>query len=148
MGETTTEEQNTEKLNRERNESQNTKRLYRTETQKPSVSTGEFIFFFPLAVIADLLGGFDITGFGAIPVRIIDIFIVLILWLWRAVKGTKGVTKNYTFQLFGTFLLEMSPFGIIPAWSAFVLYTYFMDRKFGKQFLAKKSKEQRIKNKK
>ena len=145
MNETTTEEQRTEELNQNRNESQTTKQLQKAKTPEHSVSTTDLIIFLPLAIIADLLGGLDITGFGAIPVRIIDVFVVLILWLWRALKGNKSVKNNHTFQLFGTFLLEISPFGIVPAWSAFVLYTYFKDRAFGKKLLVKKTKEQRIK---
>ena len=137
MGEAT-EEQRTQELNQNRNKSQTTEQSQKAKAPEHSVSTGDLIIFLPLAIIADLLGGLDITGFGAIPVRIVDVFVVLILWLWRALKGAGGIKNNYTFQLFGTFLLEMSPFGIVPAWSAFVLYAYLKDRSFGKKFLAKK----------
>jgi hypothetical protein len=145
---TTTEEQiQTQELQQGRKESQSTRMSHRTETQKPKVSTGKLMILLPIAIITDLMGGLDITGFGAIIVRMVDILVVLIFWLAGALKDSEGVKKNYTYQLFGTFLLEFSPFGIVPAWTTFVLYTYFADKKTGRKFLAKKSREQRIKNK-
>jgi hypothetical protein len=139
------EQARTQELNQDR-ASQKFKQ-HRTDTTAPSTTETDLIIFLPLAIIADLMGGLDFTGFGAILVRIIDIPIVLILWLWRTLKGNKNISQNYTYQLFFTFLLEMSPFGIVPAWSAFVLYAYLKDRKWGRSVLSKKSREQRIKNK-
>ncbi len=141
--ETTTDKKRLETatLNKDRNELQNTRHSRQAEESKPKMGIGEFMIFFLLAITADLLGGLDITGFGAILVRIIDIFVVLTLWLWRALKGNKNITNNYIYQLLGTFLLEVSPFGILPTWTTFVLYIYIKDRKTGRQFLAKKSKE-------
>lgn len=145
--EATAEQQNTAELNQERGRSESVQ--HRTDATRPSTTELDLIIFLPLAILADFLGALDITGFGAILVRILDIPIVLILWLWRALKQGIGAQKNnYTYQLFGAFLLELSPFGIVPAWTAFVLYAYLKDRKLGRQFLATKSKEQHIKMKK
>jgi len=93
------------------------------------------VIFLPLAITADLLGALDLTGFGAIAVRIIDIPILGILWLWRTM--TQGVKKDVTWQLMLTFLIEISPFGIIPTWTTFVLYCYFKDTKLGKKVVGK-----------
>ncbi|HUT96147.1 MAG TPA: hypothetical protein VMW82_01095 [Candidatus Paceibacterota bacterium] len=113
-----------------------------TSKQKSEESSPDFwglIIFLPLAVMADLLGVLDLTGFGAIIVRIIDIPILGILWLWRILKqGMKG--QSYQHQLMLAFLIELSPFGIIPTWTTFVLYCCFKDTKLGKQTIGKMKK--------
>jgi hypothetical protein len=146
--ETTNQEQaQVQELNQDRHkDNENEKQdspINQNAEQSSHITT--LLIFLPLAIIADLVDGLDITGFLAIFTRIIDIPIVLTLWLWRALKNGKGVNKNYTYQLFATFLLELSPFGMIPAWTTFVLYTYFKDKSSGRKFLAKTSKAQRIK---
>lgn len=100
------------------------------------------IIFLPLAVIADICGVLDLTGFGAILVRIIDIPVLGILWLWRILKQGPG-KQNYSFQLMLAFLVELSPFGIIPTWTTFVLYCCLKDTKLGKQTIGKLEKNKK-----
>jgi len=110
-----------------------------TSKQKSEESSPDFlglIIFLPLAITADLLGILDLTGFGVILVRIIDIPILGILWLWRILKqGIKG--QSYSYQLMLAFLIELSPFGIIPTWTTFVLYCCFKDTKIGKRTISR-----------
>ena len=108
------------------------------ENTKSSSGIITLIIFLPIALAADLLGALDLTGFGAIAVRIIDIPILGILWLWRVM--TQGVKKDVTWQLMLTFIIEISPFGIIPTWTTFVLYCYFKDTKMGKGVISKAEK--------
>lgn len=113
-----------------------------TSKQKSEESSPDFlglIIFLPLAVMADLLGVLDLTGFGAILVRIIDIPILGILWLWRILKQGPG-KQSYSYQLIFAFLVELTPIGIVPAWTTFVLYCCFKDTKLGKQTIGKMKK--------
>ncbi len=125
-------------LNQER---MGSKPQHRTASSNPSTTELDLIIFLPIAIIADLIGGLDLTGFGAIIVRIINLPILGILWLWRVMKQGPGKKNDYTYQLLLTFLVETSPFGIIPTWATFVIYAYLKDQKFGREILAKKTKE-------
>ncbi len=139
MVESTLQEQvQTQELNQSRSDS----RLHgknQTTTTQSSTSTLEFVALLPLAIFADLIGGLDLTVFGSVIVRIINIPIVLVLWLWRVFKHGPGLQKNdYTYQLFATFLIEMSPFGIVPTWTTFVIYAYLKDKNIAKNTLGRK----------
>lgn len=102
------------------------------------------VIFLPLAITADVLGALDLTGFGAILVRFVDIPILGILWLWRILKQGPG-KQPYTYQLLLAFLVEISPLGIIPTWTVFVVYVYFKDTKIGKATIGKAEKIKTIK---
>lgn len=145
MEATIQEQIQTQELNEDRLESDQQDKILTKQEPNQSSHITTLLIFLPLAIIVDLIDGLDLTVFLALLTRIIDIPIILILWLWRISKSGKGITKNYTYQLFAAFLLELSPFGMIPTWTIFVLYTYFKDKSFGKKFLAKTSKAQRIK---
>jgi hypothetical protein len=120
------------KLNQERKKTDSTRIQQKNEESSHSPLT--LIIFLPLAAIADICGALDLTGFGAILVRVIDIPILGILWLWRVLgQESKKQKQSYSYQLMLTFLVELSPFGIIPTWTTFVLYCYFKDAKLGKQ---------------
>lgn len=136
--ETVIEQKYTSELNHDRAES---KSQHRTTSSSPSTTELDLIIFLPIAIIADLIGALDLTGFGAIIVRIINLPILGILWLWRVMKQGPGKKNDYTYQLLLAFLIETSPFGIIPTWTTFVVYAYLKDRKFGREILAKKTKE-------
>lgn len=101
------------------------------------------IIFLPLAIAADALGALDLTGFGAIIVRIVNFPILGTLWLWRILKT--GPKKDPTLQLITGFLIEQSPFGIIPTWTILVLYFYFQDTKLGKATIGKAQKLAKLK---
>ena len=137
---TTEQRQQNAQLNQDRSETNNEKLNLKQNVGESSPDILALIVFLPLAIAADILGGLDITGFGAIIVRIVDIPILGILWLWRIMK--QGTGKNYTYQLLLTFLVEISPFGIIPTWTTFVLYCYFKDTKLGKQTIGRAEKLQ------
>jgi len=136
--EATIEQQNIAELNQERARA-NEKNDHLASQKEPTESSPDIlalIVFLPLAITADLLGALDITGVGAIFVRIIDLPILGILWLWRILKQGPG-KQSYSYQLMLAFLIEMSPFGIVPTWTTFVLYCYFKDTKLGKQTIGK-----------
>jgi len=124
-------EQNAQ-LNQERKKTDSTR--IQLENEGSSHNPLTLIIFLPLAVTADICGALDLTGFGAILIRNIDIPVLGILWLWRILgQESKKQKQNYSYQLMLTFLVELSPFGIIPTWTTFVLYCYFKDAKLGKQ---------------
>jgi len=124
--------------NQEENQSAN--------AENPDESSSNIItlvVFLPLAIAADLLGALDLTGFGAIIVRIINFPILGTLWLWRILKT--GPKKDATLQLITGFLIEQSPFGIVPTWTVLVLYFYFQDTKLGKKTIGKFKELSKIK---
>mgnify|MGYP001604109283 FL=1 len=90
------------------------------------------------AITVDFIDVLDLTGFGAILVRFIDIPVLGALWLWRLCKqGVSPYKKNLTFQMLLMFLTEISPFGIIPAWTAFVIYIWIKEHKASKEMFEK-----------
>lgn len=92
------------------------------------------------ALAVDLIDALDLTGVGAVLVRFIDIPTMGALWLWRVIKHQTGPKKNLTFQILMTFLVELSPFGMLPTWTIFVLYCYFKDTKLGKETIGRAEK--------
>jgi hypothetical protein len=90
------------------------------------------------AIAVDLGDALDLTVFGTILVRFIDLPFLGILLLWRFMKT--GIKKDATFQLLLAFLVEISPFGIIPTWTIFVIYTYSKDTSIGKKTIGKMEK--------
>jgi hypothetical protein len=112
--------------------------------EKSSPDMIALIIFLPLAMLADLTGAVsDLTIFLALPIRFLNLIIVGVLWLWRAMKT--GIKKDYTWQLLLVFLIETSPFGFIPTWTLFVLYVYFKDTSLGKQTLGRIKKINKLK---
>jgi len=109
-------------------------------SSSPAFNPVETLLILGAAVTVDIIDILDLTGFGAILVRFIDVPTLLALWLWRVSKHQVGPQKNPTFQILLAFLVELSPFGIIPAWSIFVLYVYFQDTKLGKETIGKAEK--------
>jgi len=88
------------------------------------------------AMIVDFIDILDLTGFGAILVRFIDIPVLGALWIWRICKqGISPYKKNLTFQMLLVLFTEISPFGIIPAWTAFVFYIWIKEHKASRQML-------------
>lgn len=99
-------------------------------TPETVINFGEMVIILGAAITVDAIDILDLTGFGAILVRFIDIPTLGALWLWRISKGESK--KNPTFLILTTFLVELSPVGMIPAWTIFVAYVYFQDNKLAK----------------
>ncbi|MBD3282520.1 MAG: hypothetical protein GF387_02850 [Candidatus Portnoybacteria bacterium] len=109
------------------------------------ITVAEFVLVFGAAITLDLIDILDFTGVGAILVRFIDIPTLGFIWLWRILKQQKGPKKDPTLKLLSAFLVEISPIGLIPSWSIFVIYVFFQDTKVGKKTI---SKAKKIKTKK
>jgi len=139
--EATIEQQNTARLNEDRAKSdieEDDSALVEKTNGESSPDITALLIFLPIAIAADVIDALDLTGIGAILARLVDLPILGILWLWRVSKTGPG--RNYTFQMLLSFLIELSPVGMIPTWSIFVLYVYFKDTKLGKQTIGKAEK--------
>ena len=115
-------------------------KVFQGATAATLINIGELILILGAAITVDVIDVLDLTGVAAILVRFIDIPTLGALWLWRILKHQAGPKKDPTFQLLLAFLCELSPFGIIPTWTIFVLYVYFQDTKLGKKTIGKVEK--------
>lgn len=118
--------------------------LIQGATPTTFINIGELILILGAAITVDVIDILDLTGIGAILVRFIDIPTLGALWLWRVMKHQAGPQKDPTFQILLAFLVELSPFGIIPTWTIFVLYVYFQDSKLGKATIGKAEKATKL----
>ncbi|MFZ5559572.1 MAG: hypothetical protein ACOZAL_02155 [Patescibacteria group bacterium] len=142
MEATIQERQFTEKLNQDRAKAE-------IETDDAPVSGPAAISNFMemglilgAAMLVDFIDVLDLTGFGAILVRFIDIPTLGALWLWRIFKqGVSPYKKSFTYQMLLTLLIEISPFGIIPTWTTFVIYVWIKEHKASKEMFEKTIKK-------
>lgn len=101
------------------------------KTKKPSskISFIELFIVLGAAITLDFLDVIQLTGFGVLITILVDIPTTLTLWLWVALKGEKIKFKNPGLKIGASFLIEVSPFGIIPTWTIFILYIWYKNRK-------------------
>lgn len=102
------------------------------KAEEININPAEFIFVLLLAIGVDSIDALDLTGFGVIIARFVDLPALGLLWLWRITKhigSPRRVKKNPTFKLLLFFLGELSPAGILPFWTAYVIYTYLGEKK-------------------
>ncbi len=144
MAATTQERENLAQLNQVRAKDEQEEKTSGF-TPATVINTGEMIIIIGAALTVDLIDLLDLTGFGAIIARFVDIPALGALWLWRVMKHQAGPKKDPTFQILITFLAELSPIGIVPAWTIFVAYVYFQDSKLGQKTIGKAKKAQEIK---
>lgn len=146
----TQERQNLAQLNQTRLKTKQASGTSQGFTPGTIVNFAEMALILGAAITVDLIDALDLTGFGAILVRFIDIPTLGALWLWRILKHQAGPKKDPTFALLMAFLVEISPVGMIPTWTIFVLYVYFQDTKLAKKTLGKlpTKKLKKLKNKK
>ncbi len=109
------------------------------------INIGEVVIILGAAITVDVIDVLDLTGVGAILVRFIDVPTLGALWLWRILKHQAGPKKDPTFLLLSAFLVELSPAGMIPTWTVFVVYVYFQDSKLGKKTIGKVQKITKLK---
>jgi len=114
-------------------------------TPATAINIVELIIVLGAAITVDAIDLLDLTGFGAIISRIVDGPALLGLWLWRILKQQSGPKKDPTFSILMTFLGELSPIGILPFWTIFVLYCYFQNTKLGQKTIGKAKKISQIK---
>lgn len=110
------------------------------------ISMAEMLLMLGAALTIDIIDVLDLTVFGAILVRFIDIPAALAIWLW--LKSKHEITtplKNPGFKIVFAFLIEISPFGMLPMWTLFIIYVWLKQGKAGRQILAKGTREIRIK---
>jgi len=115
-------------------------KVFQGATAATFINIGEFILILGAAITVDIIDVVELTGVLAIITKFIDIPTLGALWFWRILKHQAGPKKDPTFQLLLAFLVELSPFGIIPTWTIFVLYVYFRDTKLGKETIGKAKK--------
>lgn len=109
------------------------------------INIGEMVIILGAAITVDAIDVLDLTGIGAILVRLIDVPTLGALWLWRILKQQAGPKKDPTFLMLTAFLIELSPVGMIPTWTLFVLYVTFQDTKLGKKTIGKIQKITKLK---
>lgn len=112
-------------------------------TPETVINVAEIMLILGAAITVDAIDALDLTGVGAILVRFVDIPTLGALWLWRIMKS--GPKKDPTFAILMTFLVEISPVGMIPTWTIFVAYVYIQDTKLGKATIGKAQKIAKIK---
>ncbi|MBU3922823.1 hypothetical protein KJ684_01120 [Patescibacteria group bacterium] len=111
-----------------------------------AIGSAEMLLVLGAAIILDLLDLLDLTVFGSILVRFIDIPMTLAIYMWLKSKDESMTPlKNPGFKIVLVFLAEISPFGMIPMWSAFVIYVWLKQSKPGRKKLSKIIRERRKK---
>lgn len=128
----TQEKENLIALNQDRSESKIKNKEQKNPAQVQHVNTIEMIIVLSAAIIVDAVGLLDLTGWGIIITRIITFPAFGGLWLWRVLKQQSSPKKDPAFQILIPFLAELSPFGICPFWTAYVIYLWRKDTKLGK----------------
>jgi hypothetical protein len=131
------ERENLAALNQNRSESKIKNKEQKNPAQTQHVNTAEMIIVLGAAMIVDAVGLLDLTGFGVILTRIITFPAFGGLWLWRILKQQSSPKKDPAFQILIPFLAEISPFGILPSWTIYVIYIWIKDTKLGKATIGK-----------
>jgi len=143
------EKQQSAQLNQSRlkvkQKSENSSGLIQGVSPATFINVGEVVIILGAAITVDAIDILDLTGVGAILVRLIDVPTLGALWLWRILKHQAGPKKNPTFLLLSAFLVELSPAGMIPTWTVFVVYVYFQDTKLGEKTIGKIQKITKLK---
>jgi len=144
-----TEKQQLAQLNQSRLKvkqgSENSSGLIQGISPATFINVGEMVIILGAAITVDVIDVLDLTGIGAILVRLIDVPTLGALWLWRILKHQTGPKKDPTFLLLSAFLVELSPAGMIPTWTVFVVYIYFQDTRLGKKTIGKIKKITKLK---
>ncbi len=133
MAEKNKEREYQSELNQERQETKTETSGESAHGPASTINAAELLIILGLAITVDLIDVLDLTGFGAIISRAVDLPCLGLLWLWRIMKHQAGPKKDPTLQVLTAFLGEISPFGILPIWTIFVLYVYFQDSKLGQK---------------
>jgi len=140
------EKQQLARLNQDRLKSnQESKGIIQGTTPATFINIAEVVIILGAAITVDTIDVLDLTGVGAILVRLIDVPTLGALWLWRILKHQTGPKKDPTFLLLSAFLVELSPAGMIPTWTVFVVYIYFQDTKLGKKTIGRIQKITKLK---
>ena len=100
-------------------------------TSRIILTSAEITIILGAAITVDAIDLLDLTVVLGPVVRLLDIPTLGALWLWRILKAGPG--KDPTFALLTTFLVEISPIGMIPTWTILVIYIYFQDMKLGEK---------------
>lgn len=112
------------------------------------INTAEMLIVLGAAITIDLIDLLDLTGFGAILVRFVDIPATLAIWLWLRSKGEGfAPLKNPGFKIVFAFLVEISPFGMLPMWTLFIVYVWLKQWTIGRRALAKGIRKVRARKK-
>ncbi len=120
-----TEDNYSAQLNQERRQlAQKEKTKSKGSSKEITVNIAEFLMLLLLAIAVDTVDWLDLTGFGAIIASIIDLPALGLLWAWRIMKvidrpGKVKIKASFKIILF--FLFEISPAGLIPFWTAYVI---------------------------
>jgi len=133
---TNTEDNYSAQLNQKRRKSvEGEKSKNKNSGKEITVNIAEFLMLLLLAIAIDTIDWLDLTGFGAIIARAIDLPALGLLWTWRIIKtidrpGNAKTKASFKIILF--FLAEISPIGLIPFWTAYVIYTWLEEKRTAK----------------
>ncbi len=133
-------------LNQERNASRKKATIEKTGPEI-NINPVEFIMLLILAFCVDTIDWLDLTGVGAIVARLVDLPMLGLLWAWRIIKIIERpdkVRKKAGFKLVLFFLLEISPVGLIPFWTAYIIYTWLGEKKAARISTALKIKKSKV----
>lgn len=115
--------------------------------EPPKTNIAEWLILGGAAFLVDLVDVLDLTGVGVIIARAIDVPALIGIGLWMIIKQHKLPTpqKDPVFLLFFAFLGELSPGGILPFWTAYIIYLWFRQTKLGRKVIARGVKKIRAK---
>ncbi len=108
-----------------------------------NINTAEWVIVFLAAVIVDIIDLLDLTGFGAIIARLIDIPILLAIWIWIILKLQQlpRPQKDLIYMLFVAFIGELSPIGMFGFWTCYIVYLWLRRKKIGRIAIARGAKK-------
>jgi len=112
-----------------------------------NINPAEWIIVLLVAIAVDLVDLLDLTGFGAIIARIIDIPMLLGVWAFIIIKLQQmpRPSKDPVYMLFVAFIGELSPVGMIGFWTLYIIYLWLRRKKIGRAAIAHGAKKIRKK---
>lgn len=142
---TTEQRKDTAELNQDRLQTKQKAQKTNGFTPETIINVAEMIIILGAAITVDIIDILDLTVVLGPFIRLIDIPTLGALWLWRILKHQPGPKKDPTFLLLSAFLIEISPFGMIPTWTIFVAYVSFQDTRLGQKTIGKVQKITKLK---
>ncbi len=140
------------KFESELNQARNLDKKKKGSAPKPkerefNINTAEWIIVLLAAIIVDIVDLLDLTGFGAIIARIVDIPMLLGLWAFIEIKLQQlpNPRRDPVYVLFAAFIGELSPIGMIGFWTLYIIYLWLRRKKIGRAAIAHGAKKVRKK---
>jgi len=134
---------------RQKEDDQETVSAQDNSKREININTAEWIIVLLAAIVVDIVDLLDLTGFGAIIARIIDIPMLLAVWAFILIKLQQmpSPRKDPIYMLFAAFIGELSPIGMIGFWTLYIIYLWLRRKKIGRAAITHGAKKMRKKRK-